>query len=633
MHRVAGGDAAERHGAATITGMSMRSAQVQTHLRCNQSCTYCTARRSSDVLAWVQSDAVEGRIAQALAGGAREIVLSGGEPTLRGDLAAVILFARRSGAERVVLETNATLIDHARAAELAGAGLDRVLVNLAGDGAWLDAVTRDEGGHEATLKGIDALAAAGLHVDVQAAVVRSTADRLPDLPAMLRRRFGGGVRTLFLTVPARSPAIDELLDFDAAGVFVRAVEARAREVGLPLKMAQGSGPPPCVHGSDLRVAHLYAMTPGMTVREGYLHVAACADCNVRDRCPGIDAEVLRRFGAPQMTPVTSERSRRRLSLISTVEDQIVRELVQPNRYRDTVFGDIEEDLIRVVFHCNQACRFCFVSTHLPAAADELVESAIRAAAERGHKVTLSGGEPTLHPGLAGFIRLAKSLSKLPVLLQTNAIRLASEATTRELVEAGLDEVFVSLHGATAAVSDAVTHAPGTFDKTVRGIDHLVAAGVRVQLNFVICQANVHELAAWVALLADRWPTVFANISFVAPSTDVVPRETSLVPRYGEVLPVLAQAVALAESRGLEIGGFESMCGIPLCLVPRTLGRYLDLPQIQAGFDRDEFVKASVCEGCELATRCYGVRRGYVELYGDGELVAVAPSAVRAASRG
>jgi MoaA/NifB/PqqE/SkfB family radical SAM enzyme len=570
----------------------------------------------------VQAAAVTGRIEAALARGAKELVLTGGEPTMRRDLAALVRTAREAGAERVALETNATLIDGARAVELAAAGLDRVLVNLAGDGPWLDAVTRDPGGFDATVRGLDALLAAGVRVEVQAALVQATAARLAALPGFLRTRFAGGVRTLWLVVPTRSPDPRELLDFDEAGAVIRDVEAHARSVALPLKLAPGSGPPPCVHGHEPRVAHLYALTSGAGQRDDHAHLAPCADCAVKDRCPGVPREVVQRFGAPRMTPVTTDRARRRLSLIATVEEQVARELVQPSHYRDVVQGRIDEDLIRVVFQCNQSCRFCFVSTHLPGADDAAIEAAIRHAAAKDHKINLSGGEPTLHPRLTDFVRLAKSLSQRPVILQTNAVRLADPERVGELVAAGLDEVFVSLHGASAAVSDGVTGAPGTFDKTVRGIDQLVAQGLQVQLNFVICQANLHELPAWVALLAARWPRVFANVSFVAPSTDVVPREHALVPRYTEVLPALAEAVALAEAHGLTLGGFESMCGVPLCLVPRALDRFFALAELEGGLDAGEFEKAPACAACALSTRCHGVRRGYVALHGHDELAPV-----------
>lgn len=597
----------------------MRSEQVQTNLRCNQNCRVCVARRPSDDLAWVHARAVEARISAAVAGGAREVVLGGGEPTLRRDLVALVAATRRLGAEQVALATNATLIDPARARELAQAGLDRAVVNLAGDGPWLDELTRDPGGHAATLRGIEALIAAGVTVDVEAVIVRSTAARLALLPAFLRERFADGIRTLFLVLPERSPDAEELLDLDAAGAVIREVEASARRVGLPLKLAPGSGPPPCVHGEEPRVAHLYALTAGGGSRPDHVHIAACGDCGVRDRCPGISTDSLRRFGAPTMTPVRGDRLRRRLSLISTVAAQVERELVQANRDRHPLHGEYAEDIIRVVFQCNQSCRFCFVSTHLPAAADEAVEAAIRAAGQAGRKITLSGGEPTLHPRLVELVRLAKSVSAWPVQLQTNAIRLADKALVERLVAAGLDEAFVSLHGATAAVADAVTHAPGTFARTVVGLDHLHAAIPVLQINFVINQANLHELPAWIDLLAGRWPRALANISFVAPSTDVVPRERALVPRYTEVLPRLAEALELAAARGLQVGGFESMCGIPLCLVPRSQGRFAAIPELAPGLDAGEFVKPAACSRCSLASRCHGVRRGYALLHGDEEL--------------
>jgi MoaA/NifB/PqqE/SkfB family radical SAM enzyme len=221
-----------------------------------------------------------------------------------------------------------------------------------------------------------------------------------------------------------------------------------------------------------------------------------------------------------------------------------------------------------------------------------------------------------------YVRLAKSRAKLPVALQTNAIRLDDPALVSALVEAGLDEALVSLHGATAKVSDAITEAPGTFARTVKGIDNLHAVGLRILLNFVICEKNYRALVDYMRLVGERWPRAIVNISFVAASTDVVPRDRDLVPAYSEVLPHLAEALTQAERLGLTIDGFQSMCGIPLCLVPEGMERFFgSLREIPDGFDQGEFVKTDVCRSCALETRCYGIRRGYVELHGPGELKA------------
>jgi len=38
-----------------------------------------------------------------------------------------------------------------------------------------------------------------------------------------------------------------------------------------------------------------------------------------------------------------------------------------------------------------------------------------------------------------------------------------------------------------------------------------------------------------------------------------------------------------------------------------------------GFDRGEFLHADVCTDCRYRSTCYGIRRGYADLYGTGEL--------------
>lgn len=156
-----------------------------------------------------------------------------------------------------------------------------------------------------------------------------------------------------------------------------------------------------------------------------------------------------------------------------------------------------------------------------------------------------------------------------------------------------------------------------------GIDNLYATGkVRIQLNFVVCKTNAANLPDYVRFVAARWPRAFLNVSFVAPSTDVVPREEEFIPRYSDVLPYIEEGLREGARLGIEMGGFESMCGIPLCLVPASIDGYFRLTDIPPGFDRGEFVKTDTCRSCALESGCYGLRRGYMELHGAAELRAV-----------
>jgi hypothetical protein len=124
-------------------------------------------------------------------------------------------------------------------------------------------------------------------------------------------------------------------------------------------------------------------------------------------------------------------------------------------------------------------------------------------------------------------------------------------------------------------------------------------------------------------VAARWPEVTITVSFVAASTDLVPLERELMPRYTDVLPHLAAGVRTARRLGVRLTGFESMCGIPLCLVPDDLSAFFALAEVPAGAARGEFLKPDeACGACALEPRCFGIRQGYARLHGTGELLPV-----------
>ncbi len=592
----------------------LRTVAVVTNRRCNQACTFCLERSDAEDPSATGAHEIARRLREAAASGAEEICLTGGEPSLRRDLPLLVAGARKLGVKRVVLETNGALIDRERANALARAGLDKARVHLSGWGSSLDAVTRDPGGFEASSAGVLALLEAGIEVEIVSAITRSTKPLLASMPGQIVRSWPG-VRALVLVVLREAADPAEVLPLGEAAAVALEIEAAARAVELPTALHPRSSMTPCLFDARARPHHWFSL-PEVADRDGRIRVPACEACDVASRCGGLPIDSP--DAALELHPVRGEKARRRLTLVGSVEEQISRELVSPNI---TMVGgeSVYEEIVRTSFRCNQACRFCFVSTHLPAPPDEAVRKAIISAASRGARVTLSGGEPTLNPKLPEYLALARQLSPHPVQLQTNAVRLDDRGLVDALVAAGLEEAFVSLHGATPEISDAVTEAPGTFVRSVAGIDNLVTAGVRVTLNFVVCKPNLGELVPLVRLVAGRWPKVELSISFVAPSTDLVPRDPALVPRYAEALPVIAEAVSLAASSGVRVTGFESMCGLPLCLVPGSLAPYAEIADLPAGFDRGEFVKPEGCERCVLERKCYGLRRGYAEMHGTSEL--------------
>jgi MoaA/NifB/PqqE/SkfB family radical SAM enzyme len=222
---------------------------------------------------------------------------------------------------------------------------------------------------------------------------------------------------------------------------------------------------------------------------------------------------------------------------------------------------------------------------------------------------------------------AAELGIAGVQLQTNAIKMSDPAYTAELVAAGLRSALVSLHGTTAATSDRVTAAPGTFVKTVAGIKNLLGAGVHVVLNFVLCAYNAAELAELPDFVARELCSVPGaraelNFSFVAAGSENVPRDTGLVPRFSDVAWALTAALDRAKALGLPFLGFDSQCGVPACFLPQAVRDAWfveDLPAEEVDAFGGAFRKGEACSRCALTRRCYGLRAAYADTYGTGEL--------------
>ncbi len=590
----------------------MNVARIVTNETCNHHCGVCNIRQDRDRAEVAAAKAIRERIDRAHRDGAKRIVITGGEPTLRPDLPAIVRAAGRDGTE-VVLETNAALITPQRARQLAAAGLATAVVHVP---AWADAadeISQTPGAFADMKRGADALVAAGVSIELAIPVVvgnESVAELIPAAAA----DHGLAIDGITIVPVLSAPAPDSVLAIDQLCAAVVRVARAAKLVGIAARLSVHEFVPPCAFDDPGQVAHLYSMTPGGASRGGYERAAGCAGCAVEDRCPGLSRSV--RASSFQVRPMDSDRMRRRLSIISSVSEQIARELVTREVCRRPDGETIPSHTVRINFHCNQACRFCFVSTHLPPATDAAIVAAIDEIAAMGGILVLSGGEPTLNAKLVDYIVRGRDTGAREIVLQTNATRV-TESMASELAAAGLTGVFVSFHGATAETSDTVTDAPGTFVHTCAGLDALANAGVNIQLNFVFCDANYAEFPAMVSMVAKRWPAAGISVSFVAGSTDMVPRTRALIPRYSDIMPALAEGLVRAEAAGIHVDGFESMCGIPLCLVPGTVVAHDQLAAAPA--HGGEFIKPECCTRCAARVQCFGVRRGYADLHGIDEL--------------
>ncbi len=174
-------------------GRPLRDLRISVTDRCNFRCVYCMPKeifgRDYEFLPRAQLLDYEeiARLARAfVANGVRKIRITGGEPLVRKHVERLVEMLAPLGAE-LTLTTNGTLLPQ-KAQALADAGLDRVTVSLdALDDATFRAMNDMDVPVRRVLDGIDAAAAAGLPVKVNAVIKRGlNEDAIVDLARHFR---------------------------------------------------------------------------------------------------------------------------------------------------------------------------------------------------------------------------------------------------------------------------------------------------------------------------------------------------------------------------------------------------------------------------------------------------------------
>jgi radical SAM protein with 4Fe4S-binding SPASM domain len=283
--------------------------------------------------------------------------------------------------------------------------------------------------------------------------------------------------------------------------------------------------------------------------------------------PDVDAvvrETAARYSVPQAQVAADlERLLRSLSLV--LQD---REGAAP-ALRRTPFGSHFRELpvlseIALTYRCQNRCTFCYASSpDRGREVDEMTTAEVKRILDaivddaRVPTVSFTGGEPTLRPDLPELIAYAKS-RRLRTNLITNGIRCGANGYVDKLAAAGLDSAQVSLEAADPAVHDAVVGHPGAWQRTVRGIQNLKAAGIHVHTNTTINSLNRDHLLALVDFLAEM-EQPYLSMNMVIRTGGAV---GSMEIGYDEIGDLVVPLKERANEHGMKFVWYSP---VPLCL--------------------------------------------------------------------
>ena len=276
----------------------------------------------------------------------------------------------------------------------------------------------------------------------------------------------------------------------------------------------------------------------------------------------------------------------------------------------------------VTHRCNETCIHCLVARDQAEMPWEAMTGLVAQAAALGFtSLSLSGGEPTLHPRFWDLLELARGLG-FSFTLFTNGLTLRPVQLAR-LADLRPEQVRISLYSLDPAVHDGITTIPGSQVRTLACLEALHARGVKLYVNCPVMAssfAGFRDVAAWCDARG-----IERNLDpVIQPTRDRLERHDDLQLTY-------AQA---KEVTGLQQDAPELVCNVqpgqPVCnvgedpsvdphldlypcpglrvplgnLAERSLAELLvDNPELErvAGLSLEDL---PACQGCPVRDGCY-----------------------------
>jgi sulfatase maturation enzyme AslB (radical SAM superfamily) len=277
-------------------------------------------------------------------------------------------------------------------------------------------------------------------------------------------------------------------------------------------------------------------------------------------------------------------------------------------------------VVSIWWGCNNDCSLCMLSglkRELPSIGFKQFQQLVNSIVKDGkfENLILSGAEVTTFDELDKYVQFAASFGWFKkIQIQTNGRRLSERKYLEHLIDCGVNEFFISVHGL-EEVHDAITRRTGAYEETLSGIHHLEELGVPFITNTVLTRENYHQVVPLMSMLGE-------TKSMELHLWNLFPMETTdsknLIVSIEEFMGVLPEILSVIKPSGKVL----ILKAFPHCLKIQTPA-VLD-GRVPAAVLPDRFWQEfSECgfgtcvyrNDCR-AKDCWGLSLAYIKKYGD-----------------
>ncbi len=198
--------------------------------RCNVNCGHCyNQRRESGELSTSEWQEAMRRLWRA---GVPHVAFTGGEPTLRNDLADLVEFAENLGMVTGLLSNGVLLADAARTESLRAAGLDYVQVTVESADAGIHDGMVGASAHSATVAGIRNVLSRGIHLLTNTTITHRNRDGIERLPPFLKELGVSSMAVNSIIKAGRSRHGDDGFAEEELTPLITGLARQAADLGL-----------------------------------------------------------------------------------------------------------------------------------------------------------------------------------------------------------------------------------------------------------------------------------------------------------------------------------------------------------------------------------------------------------------
>lgn len=301
--------------------------------------------------------------------------------------------------------------------------------------------------------------------------------------------------------------------------------------------------------------------------------------------------------------------------------------------------------------CNNRCVFCSsgqltamkIARTVPI--EPIIEALEEARAAGATHLTFLGGEPTLHKRFLDILAKAVELGFGHIVIFTNGVMFPHPGFIAAVTALGNFEWRISIQGATEEAHVAATGRADSFQRILHGLGELQRRGQLVTTNMCVNERSYRSLPHYPELLAS-YGVRQLHIDIVRPASTGERNESYLrdiMPRYSDMAPYYADMLAGFERSNPD---FDVNVGnLPYCILPQwgsrihhggeqTITKSSDASGLEDSMNKYEWQSSlrmhlPTCEDCVFRSRCTGIFRVYLELYGGDEFKPVSREALAA----